>query len=107
MVLRQPSNCIGGGPPRIAPNPAPTPPPKLGEGSTAVARNEQKAGRGRGPPRVAPSPASSPSSPFSGVREELTASIPIFDAKAQRKRANLSVSDMFSITCEKEWIFLK
>ncbi len=29
-----------------------TPPPKLGEGSTAVARNERKAGRGRGsPPR--------------------------------------------------------
>jgi hypothetical protein len=27
-----------------------TPPPKLGEGSPAVARNEQKAGRGRGPP---------------------------------------------------------
>jgi hypothetical protein len=27
----------------------PTPPPKLGEGSTAVARNERKAGRGRGP----------------------------------------------------------
>ncbi len=33
-----------------------TPPPKLGEGSPAVARNERKAWRGRGPPRVAPAP---------------------------------------------------
>src|SRR5687768_1540199 len=29
-----------------------TPPPKLGEGSPAVARNERKAGRRRGPPRT-------------------------------------------------------
>jgi hypothetical protein len=31
------------------PSATPTPPPKLGEGSTAVARNEQKAGGGEGP----------------------------------------------------------
>jgi hypothetical protein len=39
---------------RPAFRPAP-PPSKLGEGSAAVARNEQKGGRGRGPPRRAPS----------------------------------------------------
>jgi hypothetical protein len=49
--------CRGGGARRSrrsfldTPNlPKPTPPPKLGEGSPAVARNERKAGRGRGPP---------------------------------------------------------
>jgi hypothetical protein len=55
----------GGGPGRGAPPRAPshpkrrepsatTPPPKLGEGSPAVARNERKAGRGRGLPRSGP-----------------------------------------------------
>jgi hypothetical protein len=37
----------------LHPGASTTPPPKLGEGSTAVARNEQKAGRGRGPAPVA------------------------------------------------------
>src|SRR5688572_28409333 len=48
-----------GGRPPLAPHhprhPEPsrtTPPPKLGEGSPAVARNERKAGRGRGSPQT-------------------------------------------------------
>ena len=50
----------GGSPSRASPSAAhrtrrrKTPPPKLGEGLTAVARNEQKAGRGRGPRGNAP-----------------------------------------------------
>src|SRR5688500_2702214 len=57
-----PTQFVGEGPGlegarRLAPHhpqypepPRTTPPPKLGEGSPAVARNERKAGRGRGPP---------------------------------------------------------
>jgi hypothetical protein len=60
-VLPSPRSLWGeagrGGRPPLAPNPPrhpgpspTTPPPKLGEGSPAVARNERKARRGRGPP---------------------------------------------------------
>jgi hypothetical protein len=48
-------------PPTITkPSPNPTPPPQLGEGSDAVARNERKAVRGRGPAASQTRPAVPP-----------------------------------------------